>query len=265
VAEIPAEAKPLLDAYLAALGDQLPGFADGVFIHGSVALGAYNPRSSDLDVVTVISRAATADDVERLRQIHASLTRRFPKPLLEVTYLQPDDLGRDASDIAPHPYFHDGALRASGHFDENPITWWVLKNRGIALLGTLPDFAVDWDALVAETHANTNQYWARYTREPARIASLMSDFGIQWAVLGVLRQYYTFAARGITSKDGAGQYALEHLPSRWHRLVREALDIRQESYTPAYPLRLLRAVDAWRFLRWIIGECNRQRTSEAGS
>ncbi len=260
---LPASVQPLLDGYLTALRQQLPGFATGIFIHGSIALDAFNPRSSDVDMVTVISRRATQDDIARLTEIHRLLNERFPKPLLEVTYLQSSDLGKLGDAIAPHPTVHDGALQPSAHFDENSITWWLLKNRGIAMLGTLPDFEVDWAKLVADTHQNMNSYWARFTREPQRVAWLYSDFGVQWAVLGVLRQYYTFEAGGITSKDGAGYYALKSLPPHWHRLIEEALGIRQETSTSAYRFRLLRAFEAWRFLRWLIRSCNQLFTINA--
>lgn len=45
---------------------------------------------------------------------------------------------------------------------------------------------------------------------------------------GVTRLHYTLATSMgmMTSKAGAGTYALEAFPQRWHRIVWEALDIR---------------------------------------
>ena len=219
-------------------------------------LGAFNPRLSDIDLVIVVSRRCLPDDIASLTAIHQEISAKFPRPYLEVSYLQHDDLGKFEGDIAPHPFSHDGVLHPSGHHDENRVTWWLLQQRGIALVGEIPTFSVDWDALVAETHENLNRYWVRFIREPARIAWLTSDYGIEWTVLGVLRQYYTFVENDITSKDGAGEYALDHLPVRWRRIVQEALAIRQETYLSPYRSRLLRAFEAWRFLRYIIGVSN---------
>lgn len=47
-----------------------------------------------------------------------------------------------------------------------------------------------------------------------------------WGVLGVTRLHYTLATGMVTSKAGAGAYALETFPERWHRILREAVDIR---------------------------------------
>ncbi|MBZ0302050.1 MAG: DUF4111 domain-containing protein [Anaerolineae bacterium] len=85
---------------------------------------------------------------------------------------------------------------------------------------------------------------------------LGSDWGIQWAVLGVLRQFYSFREGAITSKVGAGDYALQHLPPTWHRLIQEALNIRTQSGQCLYRSRLLRMMEAVRFMRYIIQTCN---------
>lgn len=99
--------------------------------------------------------------------------------------------------------------------------------------------------LIRKMLQNLNTYWASFTRQPGRMVWLWCDYGIQWAVLGVLRQFYTFREGDITSKSGAGEYALKQLPERWHRLIQEALNIRHE--TPG---------SLYRFLQFIIRTCN---------
>ena len=258
--DIPQGIAPLLEAYSTAIEQQLPGLTAGLYLHGSIALGAFNERSSDIDAIAVISRCCTASDVEVLKNIHQAIQKHYPRPFLEVIYLQASDLGQPKDKIEPHPYAHDGDFYPSGHFELNSITWWLLKNRGITLLGTPATelaFSVDWDRLIANMRINLNSYWRSYTRNPQRIAMLLSDFGVQWAVLGVLRQYYSFMEHGITSKDGAGLYALEHVPERWHRLIREALNIRSRTRQSLYGSPIVRAFDIYRFLKYIIRESNK--------
>lgn len=115
---------------------------------------------------------------------------------------------------------------------------------------------MDWDRLTVDMMANLNTYWVRFTREPARMAWLLSDYGIQWTVLGVLRQFYTFKEQDITSKTGAGEYALQHVSTRWHRIIQEALNIRNQTDVSLYRFRILRAIEAWRFLKHLIHLCN---------
>jgi hypothetical protein len=144
-------------------------------------------------------------------------------------------------------------------YELNSVTWWELKQHGIPVVGmesqNLP-FTVNWDLLIAQMRANLNSYWRGWTRQPRRIVLLYSDWGIQWAVLGVLRQFYTFKENSITTKIRAGQYALNCLPQQWHRLVQEAIRIRQGKTDSSYRFRFGRMVEAVRFLDYIIKACN---------
>jgi hypothetical protein len=85
---------------------------------------------------------------------------------------------------------------------------------------------------------------------------MLSDWGIQWTVLGGLRQFYSFREHSITTKAGAGKYALAHVPSRWQRLIQEALHIHEGKSSPVFRFRVMRAIEARRFLTFIIEACN---------
>jgi len=87
---------------------------------------------------------------------------------------------------------------------------------GIAIFGSEPHtlpVVVDWDRLILSMRENLNSYWVGWTKRPDCLGALMLDQGIQWAVLGVLRQFFTFRENRITTKGKAGEYALECLPT----------------------------------------------------
>jgi hypothetical protein len=258
-AEIPQSVQQVLDEYVALIHEALPGFLNGLYLHGSLALGAFDPRLSDIDFISIISRRCSATDIDSLRAIHDRLVQRYPQAHLEGSYLQWSELGRFEDTMPPCPYIHDGIFHASGHFDINAVTWWVLKHRGIAVVGPPAeqfDFQVDWDDLIAKMHHNMNTYWASFTTRPRRMLWLLTDEGIQWVVLGVLRQFYTFREHAITSKTGAGRYGLQHMPRRWRRLIQEVLDIRAGVAASSYRSRVGRAFAAYTFLQLIIVACN---------
>ena len=258
-AEISQAVRPVLDEYVALLHDALPGLLAGMYLHGSLALGAFDPKLSDIDFITITSRRCTAADIDSLRAIHKTLLARYPQAQLEGSYLQWHDLGRFQDTIPPQPHFHDGILHANGYHDINAVTWWVLKHRGIPVVGPPAehlDIQVDWEDLIAKMHRNMNTYWASFTSNPRRMAWLLSDFGVQWTVLGVLRQFYTFREHAITSKIGAGMYGLVHTPRQWRRLIQEAIDVRTGAARSSYSLRIVRALAAHAFLQLIIAACN---------
>jgi hypothetical protein len=251
-AEIPHEIRPMLEAYLKAFHAQFPDLLQGFYIHGSIALGAFLPEWSDIDTVAVLKRPMNETEFETLSQLHRELIINYDKWLLEVTYLLAEDLGAESH--LPRPNYHDGSL-SMGIFEANDVSWWLLKHKAIVVYGEALDFPVDWDRLIAKMHANMNSYWRGFSTEPQKIAWVFSDYGVQWVVLGTLRQYYTFCENEITSKVGAGEYGLQVFP-QWQRIIQEALNIRLNQ-PRSYKNRLRRAVDTIRFLRFIIHESNK--------
>ncbi len=213
---LPDSLQPVLRAYLDAFARDCPGLLSACYVHGSVALGAYDPHQSDVDCLVVLSRRCTAKDVQALDRIHTAMAQQYPGVRLECSYLQWAELGQADTEIAPSPVYHEGRLQPLGKLDSNPVTWWLLKTCGIVVYGpdTL-DYEIAWDDVTGWMRQNLNSYWRSFTTDPRRMLWLLSDSGLQWAVLGVLRQYYSFVEADITSKLGAGDYALTHLPARW--------------------------------------------------
>lgn len=262
--EIPHDVQRVLNVYVSLVNQARPGLLEGLYLHGSVALGAFNPRLSDIDVIVITSRRCTPSDIDALDSVHHTLAQRYPHPQLEGSYLQWQDLGRFEDTMPPHPHVHDNILHPSGYHDINPVTWWILKHHGIAVVGPPPDrldIHVDWNNLIASMHHNMNSYWARFTTDPRRMAWLLTDYGVQWTVLGVLRQFYTFREHAITSKEGAGSYGLAHTPKQWHHLIHEAIAIRMGTRTSPYRFRTVRAITARAFLQLVITACDSRKAS----
>ncbi len=253
---IPEPVRPILENYILLTNKELPNVIGGFYIVGSIALDGFNEQFSDIDFVAVLNRKLSRVDIEKFIAIHKIIEKDFPRWKLSGCYLQIYDLGRFENDIKPHPFYHDGKFHPEGYFEINSITWWILKNHGIAIIGKetvdLP-FTVDWNLLLAKMKKNLNSYWVRWTN---RYFVLLSDWGIQWTVLGVLRQYYTFRKNSITTKTKAAEYALTCLPNRWHSLIQEAIAIREGKNELLYRSKIVRMLDAVKFLKYVIQTSN---------
>ncbi|RPI95566.1 MAG: DUF4111 domain-containing protein [Chloroflexi bacterium] len=251
---IPTVLVPTLECYLSSMNEHLPGFLDSFYVLGSIALDEFSPHFSDVDFVAVISHPSHGDETWALEEIHREVERKYPRWKLSGMYLLETQLGR-ADDFL---IYHDGFL--TPHPSEpDPVTWWILKNHGIALLGSDPrdlPITVDANVLVTWTQENMNTYWKSWTRRPGRLILLLSDWGILWAVLGVARQFYTIREKRIISKRRAGDYALSVIPERWHRVIDEAIRIRTRSGEPLYRSRLVRMFDTVNFMKYIIRSLN---------
>jgi len=255
---IPEPIRPTLQDYVSLVNQQLAGLMKACFIEGSIALGGFNERFSDIDFVAVLARAATPGEIESLRLIHKTIEKRHPRWEMMGSYLQSDDWSHFEGQGGSHLQFHDDILQPQKRFDLDSVEGWILKHHGIALIGPDPQglpFSVDWNVLIHKMRDNLNSFWASYTRRPERIMTLYSDWGIQWTVLGVLRQFYSFRENSITTKTKAGEYALTCTPPHWRRLIQEAINIRECKPTCAYRFRTVRAINTIKFVQYVIRTC----------
>jgi hypothetical protein len=190
--------------YLEIADRRVPGAVEGLYLHGSVALGDYRHGVSDIDFVAVTSRPLDTDTV---RAIHAELRRGGRQPFFDGIYLGWRDLrvdpGRVAAGLSVHEWRVDPASRA----ERALITWHVLAQGGVAVRGPV----VDWAPWLARTG-----------RGPVGL----SAWATSWGVLGVARLRHTLAAARVTSKTEAAAYARATYDPRWHRIIGEALRIR---------------------------------------
>lgn len=216
-----------------------PADVAGLYVIGSVALGAYRHGRSDIDVIAVVD--GTGDvDLRRLRavQIASGLgtaptaLRRFDPSFpgtVNATYVRAADLTRPVSDIVPLAT-HVGAELLQGKGDVNPVQWKVFAERGLAVRGPAasalgldpePATLVDWNRRNLETYW---QPWAeRLQRGPGVMQRYRPRWVTAWGGLGAPRLHATITTGGVLSKEAAGEYALETFDTRWHPVIREGL------------------------------------------
>ena len=109
---------------------------------------------------------------------------------------------------------------------------------------------------------NLNTYWLSWKNDckkfPSRkyLGLYISLNMIEWVILGVSRLYYTFNERDITSKVGAGEYALRTVPPKWHKIINEAMRLRKGNKNSYYTSIFERRKDALDYIDFIIRESN---------
>lgn len=256
--KIPDSVQLLLKDFLVEVNQTLPGLLNGFYLYGSIAMGNFQSGKSDVDFVALLNHPCAEDEIRQLASIHKLITHQYPQYPMDGSYLQKGDIGKLSDEIPSHPYF-DGELLLIGHYEINLITWWILKNHGVTLHGEdirLLSFNVDWNTLRDSMHNNLNTYWHKWAYNHEYFQYLLDDESIEWALLGILRLYYSFKENSITSKTNAGEYALLQLPSKWHPLINHAVALRNGEHT-AYHNHLQRQHEARKFLRYIIDECNK--------
>jgi predicted nucleotidyltransferase len=206
-----------------ALGENLLG----VYLHGSLALGCFNPQRSDLDVL-VVTRASLAGE-ERPRLARLLLELSAMPSAVEISVLSHPGLHPWRH---PAPYeFHfseDWRDRTQAHLDSG--TWpeldaaptdadlaahvTIALERGICLWGA--PAAEVFPRVPAADYADaivTDFCWGRDLRTVNPV----------YFVLNACRVLAFLEEGLVLSKDEGGEWGLRHLPAVHHPIMRQAL------------------------------------------
>jgi hypothetical protein len=252
--------------FLEGIDAEAPGLVEGLYLTGSAVLGDFHPDRSDIDFVAVTATAPDVAQLAALERVHARLRHQRPRPTFDGIYVTWDDLAHDPCHLDRRPHSHEGRFHPSCGGVGNPVTWHTVARYSEACRGPAPssvDIRADPESLAAWTMGNLDGYWRRYRERAGRLLSTrglvsLSPWAAAWAVLGVSRLHYTLATGEITSKHGAGLYALEAFPSAWHRLVRECLRIREGEWgRPLYVLPTRRRREWRAFVDMVIADARR--------
>jgi hypothetical protein len=263
---LPAPAQAVVDAFLEAAEVEVPTLVEGLYLVGSVALDDFRPQRSDVDFVAVTATRPDALSLAGLGRIHARLRASWRRPFFDGIYVTWDDLASDPTRLGPGPSVHESRFQSSSRGERNPITWHTLVQQGIRCHGPAIAALPVWnDPLVLATWTDNNldSYWRRLVERGARLTTRYGLIGLtawacEWCVLGSSRLHYTLASGAITSKEGAGRYALATFPVRWHRLIEEALRIRcAAGGRSAYRSPLTRRRELLAFTGMVIADAHR--------
>jgi hypothetical protein len=260
---LPPLADRIVSAYLELVDAEATGLVAGLYLTGSLALGDFRPGQSDIDFVALTAAPVDAPILEHLKRVHATLTERMPLPLFEGIYLTPGDLRLDPAAVNSVPYVHERQFHPAGRFEFNPVTWATLARHGIAMRGRPPAELGVWDdpaVLDQWTRQNLVEYWRPWQARHSKLLSgpglaALRPWAFAWGVLGVSRLHYTLTTGRITSKYGAGLYALRRFPTHWHPPILEALSIRRgNGWGSVYRTTFRRRADLLRFVTMVIDD-----------
>jgi hypothetical protein len=217
---------PVVDDLTARVRSVLGQGLAGLYLWGSYALGDFDPRISDLDLVGALRSDVDAREYAALDAMHARFAGDHPDwaGRVEVRYASlatldaPADGGEILS-ISPGEPFN---RRRS---DERwLVDWYVLRARGIALHGPRPAELLAPIAparFVASVRANVESWgdWGEHLERPTLKRQA-------YVILIMCRALYATEHADQLSKPGAGRWAQRELPE-WADLIGRAIGWRE--------------------------------------
>lgn len=222
---LPPDVAALFDELLARLR---PIFGDtlvGLYIRGSLALGDFDPATSDVDALAVIEDAVSPEQFELLRQAHAYLDT-LANPYagrLEMAYFSQEDVRRFVPNQTHVTLGQHEALKWQEHGTNWIVERWAVREQGIVVHGRGPATLIDpvTPAEIRQANVNRLREWRAWLDDP------LEDDGAWSPVLGQLayvvetmcRCRFAAATGTVASKPQAVAWALETFPDPWRSTV----------------------------------------------
>jgi hypothetical protein len=229
VADADRDVRQYLVRIAAAMGDALGDKFAGLYVHGSLATGAFHRERSDIDLIAVTTAKLPPALRERVARVLVQLSDARPVPGdIEVSVVQE----RYAHAFEhPMPYevhyssaWHEKFRRRQFDFSEDRTNVDLaadivdVRERGVTLYGPAPGSMfgpVPWHAYINALEADFQ--WARGHVEDMPI----------YAVLSACRVLHGTTSRTISAlnKDEAAVWALGTVPRMYHSIINDALQL----------------------------------------
>lgn len=215
----------------ALLGDEFVG----MYVYGSLALGDFDVKNSDIDFIVVTRTAPKADMISGISDMHARFGESGSRYVgrVEAAYVERDALQHFPPGDTSYPQ-----VEADRGLFVEPLEmgWifqcWTLREHGVVLAGPHPRQMIpplDPNQM-RRTAAPIALMWQRDAREdPSWLEWLYERPNMSFVVLTLCRLLYTLELASVASKPAAARWAQHTLGDPWSALIAGAV---VGKYTP---------------------------------
>jgi len=197
----------------------------GIYLHGSLAMGCFHPKISDIDFLVVVNELLRdeekrafiqtlidLDDIKPAKGFEMSVlllkdTRHFTYPMPFILHY---------SDSHKDNFLQKGQLCENGKDPDLAAHITVLKNRGKVIWGQ------EIDTVFANVPRDDYLKALIYDIDDAK--ELMNENPVYF-ILNICRTLCYLTEGKILSKVEGGHWGLNNLPVKFHRIIQKALKV----------------------------------------
>lgn len=237
----------LLEALLSGARPVLEDQLVGLYLHGSLASGGFD-EGSDIDFAAVTAGELPGKTVRALGEVHARLRTSGLKwaTRLEGPYIPRQMLRRYHPGHTRCPWLgEDGHFAVEGLGPDWVIQSHVLREQGRTVVGPPAQNLIDPispDDLRHAARETLRCWWTPMLDDPARLPDSRYR---RYAVLTMVRMFYTLHHGAVVPKPVAAAWAQQRLEKRWAELIERALAGRQDE----------RVEEVMEFIRYTVEHC----------
>ena len=216
------EVNSLLDHLLATLQRILGSKLVSLYLGGSLVIGDFDIKRSDIDLVAVVSSEIDDKEFDDLKSMHHTLVNESPEwdDRIEVCYITAEALGKVKSsssqivNISPGEPIHRKVSSI-----EWIMNWYLTREKAITLYGPKPTQIIELltkDDFIQSVISHVNS-WDKWVSEIPK-----NTYAQSYVRLSLCRALYSYKNGDQVSKIQAAKWVLKELP-KWSKVVNEAL------------------------------------------
>ncbi len=220
---LPADVEEITRLAVAGMREALGENLVGVYLYGSLALGDFDPATSDIDFWAVTERPLSDAESAALAALHEQLSR-LSNPFanqFEGKYIDRDEAWRHQPGQRIPVISRGEAMRWTQPGANWVVDRWVVRERGIILFGPDPKTLiapVSAEDLRAATRACL-PVWAEFANHPDDPDWRAHRGEKAYFVETMCRMLHTLATGATQTKPQAVAWALATLPEPWRTTV----------------------------------------------
>ena len=194
----------------------------GLYLGGSLSLGDFDSKTSDIDLLAAISKDIDEKEFQALCKMHAAIVteQRQWDDRIEVSYISVDALKSVKSrtsqivNISPGEPFH---RTEAGK--EWLMKWYLYREKSKTLFGPSPKTLIEpisKEEFIqsAKDHARS---WGKW------VEGMKNRYAQSYAILAMCRALYSSKTGEQVSKKKAAEWAQKVLPE-WSPVIQKAID-----------------------------------------
>jgi len=224
-----ADVNAVVYGFLTDIQTILGGHFRGMYLCGSLALGDFDPRSSDIDLVVVTDTEISDDLFEALKDMHEQFNASGSPWVfrVEAVYVPQDALRNAAPASAVYPQIEQGTKLFKDHLESGWVfQCYILRERGVVIAGPDPHTlvgSVDPSAMRRAVPVIPNMWREHVLHDPSWLDWVRQRENQAFVVLTLCRLLYTLDTAAVASKPAAARWAQKALDSRWAGLIERSL------------------------------------------
>ncbi len=224
-----ADVNAVLDDFLVRIQTLLGSHFQGMYLVGSLALGDFDPHSSDIDFVVVTDTDIGDDCFDSLQDVHTQFAASSSPwaGRIEAIYIPSPALRHVVPNTSHYPQIEKGTSLFKAPLESGWIFQCItIRDRGVVVAGPEPHTLVGpiYPQDMYSAAAGITGLWLEQAKnDPTWLPWLRQRDAHTFVILTLCRLLYSLVTESVTSKPRAAEWAQKELGGAWATLIKCAL------------------------------------------